>query len=79
MSQREDELLRALDLTETALRGANRRIVDLAADVSRMRDALERIKALKDGSKGSDMGRVAGYRVCGKIAEEAPLMTYIQP
>jgi hypothetical protein len=41
------------------------------AEIERMREALLRIKALKDGYKGSDMGRVAGYRVCGEIAEAA--------
>lgn len=34
-------------------------------------EALERIKALKDGYKGSSMGRIAGYRVCGDLAEQA--------
>jgi hypothetical protein len=56
MSQREDELLRALDLAETALRGASRQIVELAADVSRKRDVLERIKSLKDGYRAPTWG-----------------------
>jgi hypothetical protein len=37
----------------------------------RYRLALEQIKALRDGYRGSDEGRKSGYRVAGWIAEKA--------